>query len=728
MIQRLFFQPARALGTALLAAVIAGCGGPSDTAQPGEPAAHAAAETAAPEYANVTMERLLSADLEPGQWMAHGRTYGEQRFSPLDEINVDNVGGLKLAWSQPLDTARGQEATPLVIDGVMYVTTAWSKVKAYNAATGEELWSYDPKVPGEWAVHACCDVVNRGVAAWNGKIYLGTLDGRLVALDAASGKELWSKVTIDRSKPFTITGAPRVVKGRVIIGNGGAEFGVRGYVTAYDAETGNIAWRFYTVPGDPAKGFENAAMAMAAETWNGEWWKLGGGGTVWDSMAYDPDTNLLYIGVGNGSPWNQSYRSPGGGDNLFLSSIVALDPDTGEYRWHFQTTPGETWDYTATQHIIVATLDFDGKPRKVVMQAPKNGFFYVLDAATGEFISAKNYADINWATGVDPKTGRPIENPDARFDKTGVPFVVAPGPGGAHSWQPMSFNPQTGLVYIPVNIGGFPYFPDPNYSPKPRGFNNGVDLGAAAMPADPQIKEAVLSTVGGRLVAWDPVAQREVWGVPYPGAGNGGTLTTAGGLVFQVAKGGEFAAFDAATGDKLWSIDARNGIVAAPVTFEQNGRQYIAILTGWGGVEALAPGEIGAKGAPSGPHQGRMLVFSLEGTASLPAQPAPAARHLAPPPAAASAETVALGAALYGQYCGVCHGDAVHSAGILPDLRYSGLIRDQEQFNNVVLDGALSEKGMVTFNSVLDADRAAAVRAYIIARANEDKKLMKTAK
>ena len=463
-------------------------------------------------------------------WRSNNIDQYNQRFSELDNINTSNVGQLERRWSFDIPAGiNARQVTPLVIDGVMYVTTAWSKVKAYNAATGEELWSYDPKVPGEWAVHACCDVVNRGVAAWNGKIYLGTLDGRLVALDAASGKELWSKVTIDRSKPFTITGAPRVVKGRVIIGNGGAEFGVRGYVTAYDAETGNIAWRFYTVPGDPAKGFENAAMAMAAETWNGEWWKLGGGGTVWDSMAYDPDTNLLYIGVGNGSPWNQSYRSPGGGDNLFLSSIVALDPDTGEYRWHFQTTPGETWDYTATQHIIVATLDFDGKPRKVVMQAPKNGFFYVLDAATGEFISAKNYDDINWATGVDPKTGRPIENPDARFDKTGVPFVVAPGPGGAHSWQPMSFNPQTGLVYIPVNIGGFPYFPDPNYSPKPRGFNNGVDLGAAAMPADPQIKEAVLSTVGGRLVAWDPVAQREVWGVPYPGAGNGGTLTTAGG-------------------------------------------------------------------------------------------------------------------------------------------------------------------------------------------------------
>ena len=672
------------------------------------------------EHANVGFGRLIAADEEPGQWMAHGRTYDEQRFSPLDDINTGNVRRLSLAWYRDLDTNRGQEATPLVIDGVMYISTAWSKVKAYEAATGKELWSYDPQVPGEYAVKACCDVVNRGLAAWNGKLFLGTLDGRLIALDAATGAVVWSKVTVDQSKPYTITGAPRVIKGKVIIGNGGAEFGVRGYVTAYDAATGEIDWRFYTVPGDPAKGFESDAMAMAATTWNGEWWKLGGGGTVWDSMAYDPDTNLLYIGVGNGAPWNQAYRSPGGGDNLFLSSIVALDPDTGEYRWHFQTTPGETWDYTATQHIIVADLEIEGVIRKVVMQAPKNGFFYVLDAATGEFISASNYTYINWATGVDETSGRPIENPEARFDKTGIPFVAIPGPGGAHSWNPMSFNPQTGLVYIPVNLGGFPYIPDANFEPRPRGFNNGIDFGAAALPADPAVKSAILSTVGGRLVAWDPIAQREVWGAAYPGAGNGGTLTTAGGLVFQGTKFGSFIAYDAASGDELWSTDAQTGVIAAPVTFEAHGKQYVAVVAGWGGVEALAPGEIGALGNGGLPNRSRVLVYALDGGARLPEPARPEARHLAPPAQTASAEDIAEGSQLYGRYCTVCHGDAVHSAGILPDLRYSAMIADASQFNTVVLEGALSENGMASFDSVLDADTADKLRAYIIARANED--------
>ncbi len=709
-----------------MSALLSGCGGQEDATETGtENVTENASETApssaadAATHANVNAARLLNADQEPGQWMSHGRTYGEQRYSLLDEINTETVGRLGLAWHQDLDTNRGQEATPLVIDGVMYITTAWSKVRAYDAVTGERLWAYDPQVPGEWAVHACCDVVNRGLAAWNGKLYLGTLDGRLVALDAETGEEIWSKVTVDRSKPYTITGAPRIVKGNVIIGNGGAEFGVRGYVTAYDAETGRVAWRFYTVPGDPAKGFESEAMAMAAQTWNGEWWELGGGGTVWDSMAYDPDTDLLYIGVGNGSPWNQAFRSPGGGDNLFLSSIVALDPDNGEYVWHFQTTPGETWDFTATQQIIVATLEVDGAPRKVVMQAPKNGFFYVLDAVTGEFISANNFTDINWATGIDPETGRPIENPQARFDQTGELFVVSPGPGGAHSWHPMSYNPETGLVYIPVNISGFPYSPDPNYKPEPRGFNNGIDFSAAALPADPEIKAHVKATVGGRLVAWDPVAQEEAWGVPYPGAGNGGTVTTAGGLVFQGTKYGEFAAYDAATGDKLWSADAQTGIMAAPVTYEIDGEQYVAVLAGWGGVEALAPGELASIGATM-PNYSRLLVYKLGGSDSLPPKPVVEDKPLDPPPLTASAETVAEGKYLYGKYCGVCHGDAAHSAGVLPDLRHSDIVKEESQFADVVLGGALSANGMVSFTSVLDADSAEKIRAYIIARAHED--------
>ena len=706
-----------------------GCGGPSQDAT--APAAQTeATETKQPAGpAAVNSARLLAADDEPGQWMSTGRTYSEQRFSPLSDINRETVSRLKLAWYQDLDTHRGQEATPIVVDGVIYVSTAWSKVKAYDAASGKELWSYDPEVPGETAVHACCDVVNRGVAAWNGKIYVGTLDGRLIALDAKTGDVVWVRITVDQSKSYTITGAPRIVKGDVLIGNGGAEYDARGYVTAYDAETGEQKWRFYTVPGDPAKGPDGAAsdniMAMAAKTWNGEWWKLGGGGTVWDAIVYDPETDLLYIGVGNGTPWNQSFRSPGGGDNLFLSSIVALNPDTGEYVWHFQETPGETWDFTATQPIIVADLMIDGEKRHVLMQSPKNGFFYVIDAKTGEFISAKNIVDVNWTTGLDPKTGRPTMNPAARIDKTGEPFVVMPGPGGAHSWHPMSYDPETGLVYIPAQTGGFPYTPTKELDPEPRGFNNGMDFASDPLPADPATKAAILATAEGRLIAWDPVKQEEVWRVTYPGTGNGGVLSTAGGLVFQGSKGGEFAAFDAKTGEKLWSMDAQTGITAAPIAFKTGGREYIAVMAGGGGIDYLAPGEFGSKGGGL-PNRSRLLVFALDGEASLPAIPASVSRTLDPPPLTASADAVEKGRSLYGRYCSICHGAAAHSVGLVPDLRYSFALADDQLFHDIVIGGDLSANGMVSFKDVLTDEDAEAVRAYLIARANEDKQALET--
>ncbi len=377
----------------------------------GEMAAHIRAVTA-----TVDSERVTNANSEPGNWLAHGRTYDESRFSPLTKINADNVGELGLAWYFDTGTDRGLEASPIVVDGVMYTSGSWSVVFANNAKTGELIWSYDPKVPKEWGAKACCDVVNRGVAVWKGRVYVGTIDGRLIALDAVTGEVAFDVNTIDRTKPYTITGAPRIVNDKVIIGNGGAEYGVRGYVTAYDTTSGEQVWRFYTVPGDPEQPFENPILEEAAKTWTGRWWTMGGGGTVWDSMAYDPELNLLYIGVGNGSPWNQFLRSPGGGDNLFLSSVVALNPDTGEYVWHYQTTPGDTWDYTATQHMILADLMIEGEVRKVIMQAPKNGFFYVLDRVTGEFISADAYVPITWATSVDPETGRPVETEEnARY-------------------------------------------------------------------------------------------------------------------------------------------------------------------------------------------------------------------------------------------------------------------------------------------------------------------------
>src|SRR6202521_5049117 len=377
--------------------------------------------------ASLDESRLIHADQEPGNWMSHGRTYSEQRFSPLKQIDHRNIGQLGLAWSVDLDTRRGQEATPVVVDGVMFFTTAWSKVYAVKAATGEQLWSYDPKVPPEWAVNACCDVVNRGVAVWRGKVFVGTLDGRLVALDAARGKLIWETLTIDRNFRYTITGAPRVVKGKVIIGNGGAEMGVRGYVSAYDAETGKIVWRFYTVPGDPSKPFESPFLEKAAKTWSGEWWKNGGGGTVWDSMGYDPQLNLLYIGTGNGDPWPRKIRNPRKEDNLFTSSIVALKPDTGEYVWHYQENPGDEWDYDSDEQIVLADLNLNGELSHVLLHAPKNGYFYVLDRATGKLLSAKPFTRVTWATGIDVQTGRPIESPGAQYEVGRDPALVSPG-------------------------------------------------------------------------------------------------------------------------------------------------------------------------------------------------------------------------------------------------------------------------------------------------------------
>jgi alcohol dehydrogenase (cytochrome c)/quinohemoprotein ethanol dehydrogenase len=684
-----------------LAAALAACGPPKAT------------------VAAVDAERLANADAEPGNWMSYGRTYGEQRYSPLDSINAGNASRLGLAWYADLDTNRGQEATPLVIDGRMYVSTAWSKVKAYNATTGDVLWQFDPKVPLEFGVKTCCDVVNRGVAAWNGKIYVGTLDGRLIALNAHNGLVVWEMQTVDATKPYSITGAPRVVDGKVIIGNGGAEFGVRGYVSAYDAEDGELVWRFYTVPGDPAKGFEQPALETAAKTWTGQWWKLGGGGTVWDAITYDPELNLVYIGVGNGSPWSQKERSPGGGDNLFLSSIVALKADTGEYVWHYQTTPGDEWDYTATQPIILADISIGGRVQKVLMQAPKNGFFYVIDRTTGHLISAKNFVPITWATGVDMRTGRPVENPAARYSVTGKPWVSTPGPLGAHSWQPMAYSPKTGLVYIPANETTFPYIPERGWRASPMGFNIGIDLAAGSLPQDPAIKAQVMSSLKGALIAWDPVNQREVWRVQHQGPWNGGILATAGNLVVQGSAAAEFAVYRADTGAKLWSMPVQTGVVAAPMTYAVSGTQYIAVLAGWGGAYTLPPGELSFKSGRV-PNISRLLVFKLGGNGHLPPAPPRPDLVLNPPPATADAATVDRGKAVYSRFCSVCHGDAAVSGGLVPDLRYSNYLAGTG-WDSVVLDGLLRNKGMAPFKSVLNRDQAEAIRAYVVARANESK-------
>jgi len=660
---------------------------------------------AADSPAKVDAARMNNADRDATNWLSYGRTYGEQRFSPLTKITADNAKQLGLAWFADLDTNRGQQATPLVIDGVMYVSTAWSMVKAYDAATGKLLWSYDPQVPRELGVKGCCDVVNRGVAAWKGKIYVGTFDGRLVALDAKTGKPAWSVVTGDQTN-LTITGAPRVIKGRVIIGMSGGEYGIRGYISAFDAETGKLAWRFYTVPGDPSKPFENKAMEMAAKTWSGEWWKLGGGGTTWDAISYDPDLNLVYFGAGNGIEWARNYRTANKGDNLFLSSIVALNADTGAYVWHYQATPGEEWDFDAVQQLVLADLTIDGKRRKVLMQANKNGFFYVLDRKTGKLISAKTFIPINWASGVDPKTGRPLENPGIHYSETGQPARMMPGPLGAHSWQPMAFNPNTGLVYIPAQEIGQEFVPVKDFKPSTIGWNLGVAAGST-----PGVK--------GRLLAWDPVHQKEAWRVEYLGPWNGGVLTTAGNLVAQGDAAGNFNVYRADSGEKLWSMSAQSAVMAGPSTYEVNGEQYIAVMSGWGGGYPLMQGKDSAKSGNLR-NVSRVLVFKVGGTATLPALAPEQQLVLNPPPATADAATVAAGHALYGQYCGVCHGENAVGGGVVPDLRASSFLGN-DFFYEIVLNGAMKDAGMAPFKAVLDQKDATAIRAYLIKRANEDK-------
>ena len=664
----------------------------------------------------VNAARIAAADLAPGNWLTHGRTYSEQRFSPLKQINDQNISQLKLAWSYDLDTHRGQEATPLVVDGVMYFTSAWSKVFALNAATGTLLWSYDPQVPGEWGVNVCCDVVNRGVAIWEGKVFVGTLDGRLIALDAKTGARVWEALTIDRKFRYSITGAPRVVKGKVIIGNSGGEFGVRGYVSAYDSGTGKLVWRFYTVPGDPSKPFEIPTLAQAAKSWSGDWWKNGGGGTVWDVIVYDPELDLLYIGTGNGGPWSEKYRSPKGGDDLFTCSIIALKPETGEYVWHYQEDPADDWDFDSAEQIILADASIDGRPRKVLMQAPKNGFFYVIDRTNGSLISAKPFTFINWATGVDMKSGRPMETPLARYSGSD-PAPIVPGPLGAHSWQPMSFSPITGLVYVPVNDVGFKYKTAENFQVKTLAPNYGIDVVAAGMPQEPKIKKAILDTVKGKLVAWDPVQQKQAWAIERPGPWNGGTLSTAGNLVFEGTAAGTFEAYRANTGEKLWSFTAQTGVMAGPVTYSVNGEQYVAVLAGWGGVFPLATGEVSFKSGRVR-NISRMLVFKVGGTASLPPLEPFQEPVLSTLPNAASAATIHNGERLFQTYCAGCHGDVAVSGGVLPDLRYSGALKGEEWFS-IVLGGALQSDGMVSFAKELSHQDAADIRAYVIFRRNQ---------
>ncbi len=676
-------------------------------------------KASAPATEGVT-DAMLSNGQE-GEWLTYGLDRGEQRFSSLTAVNDKNVGQLGLAWSADLDTARGQEATPLMHDGVLYISTAWSMVKAYDAKTGALKWAYDPKVPKETLVRTCCDAVNRGVALYGDKLYVAALDGRLIALDQKTGKVVWEKTVVPNQDDYTITGAPRIANGKVLIGSAGSEYKARGSLAAFDYETGKELWRFHTVPGNPADGHENKAMEAAAKTWKGEWWKVGGGGTVWDSITYDPKTNLVLFGTGNAEPWNPAAAGREG-DSLYTSSVVAVNADTGEYAWHFQETPEDRWDFDSNAQIIVTDLNVGGQMRHVALHAPKNGYFYMLDAKTGQFISAGSFAPQNWTTGIDAKTGRPSINPEARYEKTGKPFISVPGAGGSHSWQPMSISAKTGLVYIPVNLAGFPYAAQKDWKASDIGFQTGMDGAIVAMPAIPAARAGALGATTGALVAWNPVTQKQAWSVPYPGPWAGGTLATAGNLVFQGNADGAFQAFSADSGRKLWSFPAQSGIIAAPMTYSIGGDQYVAIMVGWGGVWDIATGILAKKsGAPH--NISRLLVFKLGAKGQLPPMPKMADMVLDPPALTGTPEQVAAGAGNFARYCSVCHGDAAAAGTLNPDLRHSGMIGSAEAIKAVVIDGQLQHNGMVSFKSALKAEDAEAIRQYIIKRANEDKAL-----
>jgi quinohemoprotein ethanol dehydrogenase len=646
-------------------------------------------------------------------WITHGGGDDESSFSRLDQIDTHNVGQLGLAWSLDLPREQTLEATPLAVDGVLYFTGTLSTVYAVEATTGRLLWRYDPRIAEHMPDHMHFAFgANRGAAYAKGKIYVGSLDGRLIALDARSGKPIWITETVSEESKQTITGAPRVFKGKVLIGNGGADVGARGYVTAYDQDSGKQLWRFYTVPTDPAREPRDEAMQLAAKTWGGEWWKVsGGGGTVWDGITYDPQFNRVYIGVGNSGPYNPRTRSPGGGDNLFLASIVALDADTGRYLWHYQVNPLEAWDYKATANMITATLRIAGKARAVLMQSPTNGFFYVLDRVTGRLISAQKIGKVTWADHIDLSTGRPVEAANIRYENG--PVTMWPSPFGAHNWQSMSYSPRTGLVYIPYMQLGARYTP-PNQS------SAGGDPFAAIAGVSITPVVADENDGKGALLAWDPVAQRSRWRVQHATLWNGGTLATAGDLVFQGDADGQFSAYEASSGRQVWSFSAKLGIVAAPMTYQVHGRQYVSVLVGYGGATAVWS-SLTNRGWKFGLQPRRLLTFRLGGSARLPDTPPPdfSVHALDIPELVIDKSQASAGARLYAGNCSFCHGGGLLSAGApAPDLRESPLALNLSGMTTILKQGTLAPQGMPRFGTLSDGE-ISSLYMYIRAGARE---------
>ncbi|MEY2853745.1 MAG: Quinohemoprotein alcohol dehydrogenase precursor [Pseudomonadota bacterium] len=638
-----------------------------------------------------------SRSADPTQWKTHGRDDWEQRYSPLKQVNADNVGTLGLAWFADLAERGGYQTTPIMVDGRIFVTTPWSKVYAFDAKTGKPLWKYDPKVPRELAATSlCCNISNRGVGYWNGKIIWGTLDGRLVAVDAKKGTKVWESQTTDPQLALSITGAPRIGNGKVFIGQAGSEFHQRGYMSAWDADTGKKLWHWWAVPGNPAKGFEQPELEWAAKTWSGDWWKTGGGGTPWDGILYDPVTDLVIFGTGNGAPWPAEVRSPGSGDNLFTSSIVAVEARTGKYKWHYQAVPADSFDFDNTSPLTVADLVIEGKNRHVVMQAPKNGVFYVIDAASGQVISANLFVPFaNWLTGFDKANNwKPILNPDANIGQTGKGWYIVPFQ--THVWNPQSFNPETGLMYVPTRFATFGMVSE-------AGAKMGNQLLSINIAKRPEAAAPKLEGGGMYLLAWDPVKQKEAW-KNREGSGGSGTMTTAGNLVFQGTGQRNFSAFRADTGEKLWTTDAQASIVAGSISYQAGGKQFVAV--------------VGGQGGPGGGGGARLLVYALDGKVTLPPTAPPVQPVLNPPANFGTDAQLARGLDLYTQNCTICHESGARM-GSFPDLRYSAMLQNNEVFKAIVIDGALRENGMVSFAKVLKPEDAESIRAHLVRVAND---------
>jgi quinohemoprotein ethanol dehydrogenase len=661
---------------------------------------------------NVTPTRLLRAQSSTSDWLTGGRDYRQTYYSPLRNIDKSNVHRLGFAWAYDIGANAIFESTPVVVDGVMFTSGMRGAVYAINAKTGVERWRFEPKVE---TLGCAIGAVNRGVAVWRGKVYVAALDGHLYALDASSGKVAWKVDTIvDRSRGYSSTGAPYVAKDYIVIGNAGAECDARGYVTAYDRITGKQVWRFFIVPGDPKLGFEHPELERAAKTWSPRsLWDLGLGGTAWDGMAYDPTLNLLYVGTGNGTPWPREIRSPGGGDNLFLSSILAINPDTGRLVWHYQTTPGDNWDFTATQKMVLADLKIGGRMRSVIMQAPKNGFFYVLDRRTGELLSADPYATVTWASGVDLKTGRPQETPQGDYSK--APKLIFPGTSGAHNWHPMSYNLQTGLVYIPMrNAPAALTVPDAPFMYAKGGVNVGVEFISLAPTIggeDTERQKVLASLTAGQpsrerryfIKAWDPVEHRAVW--QFETLSWNGVMSTAGGWVCFGRKDGQLIFLDAASGAQIHSIEVGQNMASAAMSYEIDGEQYIAIMAD-DAKETRDGIAIGSAG-----QNGRILAFKLGG-ADVPRRATHGERTggaLAPPiEKFGTSDQVALGRRLFERHCVVCHAEG----GRAPDLTTMGADA-HEEFLDIVLEGRRADRGMVSFRAVLSKEDARAIHAHL---------------